>query len=266
MLSPDEAELAWAEHHLPIFSAQASFHEFAKQAWVQIEGPTTPFIDGWHIEAICEHLEAVASGQIKNLIINIPPRCCKSSLVSVMFPAWVWLKRPETKFLCASYALSLSVRDSVKCRRLVDSPWYKARWGHMFRLVSDQNTKIRFENDKNGYRIATSTGGTATGEGGDILLCLPYDSMIMTDIGEIQIGRIVEEEIKCKILSYNHSSDIAEYDDIVAYESNPGKRILEIEIDGHTIECTEDHPVYVEGKGYILAMDVKPGDILICLS
>ena len=87
-----------------------------------------------------------------------------------MWPMWEWLVRPEEKFLCASYSGVLSIRDNLKARRLVQSPWYRERWGHMFMLAGDQNAKQRFENDKTGYRLATSVGGTATGEGGSRLV------------------------------------------------------------------------------------------------
>jgi predicted phage terminase large subunit-like protein len=87
-----------------------------------------------------------------------------------MWPAWEWLTSPEQKFLCASYSGSLSIRDNLKTRRLIQSPWYQERWSHMFALAGDQNAKQRFENDKTGYRLATSVGGTATGEGGSRLL------------------------------------------------------------------------------------------------
>lgn len=151
------------------FKAELSLHEFLRQAWSHIEGEK-PFIDGWHVGAIAEHLEAVANRQIRNLIINIPPRCGKSSLVSVAFPAWLWLHKPNEQFLYASYALSLSLRDSVKCRRLILSPWYQERWGDRYKLVGDQNTKGRFDNTKKGYRISSSAGSSITGEGGSILL------------------------------------------------------------------------------------------------
>lgn len=59
----------------------------------------------------------------------------------------------------------------MKCRRLIDSPWYQSKWSNIFRLTSDQNEKLRFENDRTGYRLATSVGGAATGEGGDRLVC-----------------------------------------------------------------------------------------------
>lgn len=149
--------------------ASASLYEFVRQAWDVVE-PGVKFVPSWHIEAICEHLEAVSSGEIRKLLINVPPRHSKSTLVSVMWPMWEWLTSPSEKFLCASYSGALSIRDNLKARRLVQSPWYQERWGHMFELAGDQNAKQRFENDKTGYRLATSVGGTATGEGGSRLL------------------------------------------------------------------------------------------------
>lgn len=146
--------------------AERCLKDFIRQCWPILE-PSTPFTSGWHIDAICEHLEAVSRGDIRNLLINMPPRHMKSLSVSVAWPVWEWLTRPERRFLFSSYAASLSIRDSLKCRRLIEHPWFQRRWGHVFQLTGDQNAKIRFENDKTGYRIATSVGGSATGEGGD---------------------------------------------------------------------------------------------------
>tara|TARA_R110000772_G_scaffold42363_4_gene98429 strand:+ start:2532 stop:3809 length:1278 start_codon:yes stop_codon:yes gene_type:complete len=94
----------------------------------------------------------------------------KSISVAVALPAWTWTIQPEKRFLFASYASSLSVRDSVKCRRLISSPWYQHHFGDKFVLTGDQNQKQRFENDKTGMRIATSVDGALTGEGGDIIV------------------------------------------------------------------------------------------------
>jgi predicted phage terminase large subunit-like protein len=149
--------------------AESNLYEFVKQSWHVVE-PSIPFIGSWHIEAICEHLEAITSGDIKRLLINIPPRHSKSTIVSVMWPAWEWIVNPQQKFLCASYSGNLSTRDNLKTRRLLQSTWYQDRWKHMFELSGDQNAKQRFENDKTGYRLATSVGGTATGEGGSRLI------------------------------------------------------------------------------------------------
>ena len=148
--------------------AEKRLAEFQRQMWETID--THDYIHGWHIDAICEHLEAVLARDLLRLVINIPPRHMKSINVCVGFPAWSWIREPMTQFLYASYAASLSTRDNMKCRRVIQSPLYQAQWGDRFTLTSDQNTKTRFDNDKGGYRIATSVDGTATGEGGDIIV------------------------------------------------------------------------------------------------
>lgn len=148
---------------------QFKLHEFLKQGWRSIEGDV-PFIDNWHLQAIAEHLEACSRREIKNLIINVPPRSSKTSIVSVAFPVFCWLTDPSLKFIYASYARSLSLEHSLKCRRLIESDWFQSLWGDRFKLTSDQNTKSLFENDHKGYRMSTSVGAAVTGSGGNILV------------------------------------------------------------------------------------------------
>ena len=150
--------------------AEKSLYVFLQQAWRAIEGDT-PFTGGWHIEAIAEHLEACFNRQIQRLLINVPPRSSKSSLVSIAFPAWAWIHNPEEQFIYASYAASLSLAHSLKCRRLIESPWYQNNWGHRVQLSKDQRSKGEFQNTRGGHRIATSVGGSTTGRGGHILVC-----------------------------------------------------------------------------------------------
>jgi len=164
-----------------------SLHEFTKAAWPTIE-PGVPFKDNWHLQAVSEHLQAVKEGEIKRLIINVPPRHMKSISVAVALPAWTWASQSSKKFLFASYAASLSIRDSVKCRRLIDSPWYKAHFGDKFKLTDDQNQKQRFENDQTGYRIATSVGGALTGDGGDIIAIDDPHNSIEADSSKVREG------------------------------------------------------------------------------
>jgi predicted phage terminase large subunit-like protein len=148
--------------------AKRSMHEFIKQCWTTLE-PGRVYKDNWHIQAICEHLEAVISGDIRKLIINIPPRHMKSLTCDVAFPCWAWLQKPHLQFMFASYASSLAIRDSVKCRRLINSSFYQ-NLEPGFEISTDQNQKQRFENSMNGHRISTSVGGALTGEGGDIIV------------------------------------------------------------------------------------------------
>lgn len=145
------------------------FHDFVAAAWPQFEGGR-PFTDGWVIGAVCEHVQAVLEGQIRDLLINYPPRCSKSSIVSVCMQPFDWIHRPQTQYFCAAYSDKLTVRDHVKARRLMESRWYQLRWGDKFQLTDDQNTKVRYDNLQGGYRAASSIDGTVTGDGGDILV------------------------------------------------------------------------------------------------
>jgi len=140
--------------------------QFVKGAWSTVE-PGKQFVGGPHIDAICDHLTFVSLGDIDDLVINIPPRHSKSTIVAVMWPAWEWTWNPSEQWLFTTYAQDLTIRDSVKCRRLIMSPWYRERWADKFHLSGDLNQKKRFDNNHNGYRLATSVGGSATGEGGD---------------------------------------------------------------------------------------------------
>lgn len=161
---------AVTEQQLADERCRRSLHEYMQRAWSVVE--PRPFVNGWHIEAICAHLQAISAGQIQDLIINVPPRHTKSLTVSVMWPSWEWgpNRHPEVRWLTSSYAQPLATRDSVKCRRLIQSSWYQQLWGRRFRLTGDQNAKERYDNDKQGYRLATSVGGGNVGEGGDRLI------------------------------------------------------------------------------------------------
>lgn len=145
-----------------------SFKLFVQNAWPVIE-PQTPFVAGWHIDAICDHLQAASRGEIQRLLINIPPRHMKSIAVSIMWPAWLWTFAPHIRFLTASYGSSLAERDAIRSRDLLRSPWYQQHWPEL-ELKADVNRTNRYENTNTGYRIATSVGGEATGEGGDVII------------------------------------------------------------------------------------------------
>lgn len=148
--------------------ARRRLSEFVRWAW-PILNPTKSVRWGWHLDAICDHLQAVSERQIRNLLVNDPPRCLKSTIAAVCWPAWHWIEWPSEGFITASYVLKLAVRDAVRSRRVMDSPQYRAAWGGRFRLTGDQNEKTRYENDKTGVRLTTSVGG-GTGDGGEFSL------------------------------------------------------------------------------------------------
>ncbi len=160
--------------------------KFVIGAWPLVE--PAPFVDGWVVSALCDHLAALTLGEMRFLLINIPPRHSKSTICSVLWPVWCWLQNPSERFLCASYSLELSARDSAKKRNLIESPWFQERYGKDFKLIVDnnqmlefmresdfalsreQNTKRFFMNNKLGYMLSTATAASTTGHGGSFLM------------------------------------------------------------------------------------------------
>lgn len=141
-----------------------TFREFIPQAWPIIE-PAAKFVSNWHIDCIAEHLEALDAGQIRRLLINMPPRYGKSSLVSVLWPVWSWTDRPWLRWVFCSYSGSLAVKHNRDRRLVIESDWYRERWGNVFSMAEDQNQKNEFQNSLRGAMVATSVGGTITGKG-----------------------------------------------------------------------------------------------------
>lgn len=142
---------------------------FVKQAWSVLE-PGTVFQPTWHVELLCEHLQAVTAGHTRQLVINIPPRYGKSLLVSVFWPVWEWIQHPGHRWLFASFSEALSTKHSIDRRRLIESAWYRDAYGHIVRLASDQRTKTDYHNTRRGSMVSTSLAGSITGKGGNRLV------------------------------------------------------------------------------------------------
>lgn len=149
-------------------AARRSLKAFVQQAWPIIE-PGTPLIWGWSMDAVIEHLEAVSKRDILRLVINVPPGASKSVLTRVMLPTWTWTHSPYHRFLSASYALDLTIRDNLSARRIVSSDWYKDTFG--ISIAEDDGGKVGFSLDSYGSLKAVTVGtGKTTGFRGDTFL------------------------------------------------------------------------------------------------
>lgn len=147
---------------------EMSLLDFSEYCWPVVE-PAIPFVKGWVLEAISEHLEAVTSGDIKRLLINVPPGFTKSLMTDVFWPSWEWgpKNRPSLRYVCASYSNHLTIRDNMRCRNIIVSDRYQRLWGDRFGIDRAQFDKIKFGNNKTGWKLATSIGGVGVGERGD---------------------------------------------------------------------------------------------------
>jgi predicted phage terminase large subunit-like protein len=244
---------------------ELSLAEFVKAAWHVIE-PEQPYVHGWHIDFICAHLEAITRGETldddtyyNRLLINVPPGTMKSLLVGVFWPAWEWgpQSMPSMRYVCASHSLELALRDSLRMRRLVSSEWYQGHWGDTVKLVGDQNAKGKFETTATGSRQACAFTGI-TGYRGDRVICLPYESMVLSSEGWMPIGKIVDERLPVRIAG--HDGDTTTWQEIEEYEKNPAAPLVKIRTANGEFECTGNHLVYVKDKGWIEAEQVCDGD------
>ncbi len=245
--------------------ASTDFRRFMELSWPVVE-PARAFIPNWHMDAMAEHAQAVAEGKIRKLLVTVPPGSSKSIVWAVQWPAWMWVpkRNPGWRSTFASYASTLAERDSVRCRNLLHSVWYRETFRPDWSFATDQNVKSYFVNSAMGHRFSTSVGATATGFRGDAIVCLPAHVKITTDRGPLPIGQIVDGEMPVKVLAFDHESGKPTWSYIERYESSGGRQSVSVRFsDGSSVQCTDDHPVYVAGRGYVDAATLKPGDEVI---
>ncbi len=147
--------------------AEERLNSYTRLLWPVIE-PSVPIVEGWAMDAISEHLEAVTAGQIRRLLINVPPGFRKSLQTCVFWPSWEWgpRGRPDLRYIFIGYRSKLTEGNNIKLRRLVESELYKQLWPHVA-LVGDQNTKGFFETTQTGFALSTSIDGTVMGKRGN---------------------------------------------------------------------------------------------------
>lgn len=156
-------------------SAPGGLMAFIRYYWHVLE-PETPLVEGWTMEAICEHLEAVTDGRITRLLMNVSPGSCKSLIVNVFWPAWEWGPKAlsHLRYVTFSYSASLTMRDNERFRDLIVSREFQELWGKTVRPIKVGAFKI--SNTKQGWKLASSVGGVGTGERGDrIILDDPHN-------------------------------------------------------------------------------------------
>lgn len=215
-----------------------SLYEFSKAAW-HVTNPAFKYVDGWHVACIANHLEAAYYGHIQCLLLNVPSRCMKSTLCNIFFPAWVWAREPHLKFLNIAGSDDLCMRDNLRCRNLITSPWYQKYWGDKVKISRDLNTKGRYTNTAGGEKIIKSILSSSMGEGGNFIIIddgnntddiyyatrREYKNEIIDSTVGIRVDRISEERRGCLI--------------------NIQQRIHQFDLTGHAISKQLDGTVHL---------------------
>lgn len=129
-------------------------------------------VDGWPLEAVCDHLEAVTFGELEppRLLVNVPPGFMKSLIFNCFWPAWEWgpMNLPHLRYVAFSYTATLTARDNRRFLMILESQKYQDLYGDRFKLVKVGEELV--SNDKTGWKLASSVGGVGTGERGNRVL------------------------------------------------------------------------------------------------
>lgn len=146
---------------------QRDFHAFVRRSFRQLRA-SDRFAPNWHVEALCSTLERCRRGEIRRLIINVPPRSLKSHCASIAFPAF-WLgHNPSAEIACVSYGQDFANKLALDCRNVMQSAWYRNVFST--RLSPAKQAVNDFMTTRGGTRLATSIEGGLTGRGADLVI------------------------------------------------------------------------------------------------
>lgn len=225
-----------------------SLADFTKQAWHIIE-PGTPLMWNWHLDTLCGYLEATMDKHVHltRLIINIPPGSLKSVLVSVMFPAWMWIKNPQKRVLGVSNSQDLAIRDSRRTKQIITDEWFTDKWP--LALKADQSAKTNYENEAGGFRVSLGITANITGKRGD---CFTASTLVDTEFGPKLITEINAGDL---VWSWNTKIKQKELQPVEAlYSSQKDAEVITLNLsNGVTITCTPDHKIWTEERGMVKA-------------
>jgi len=220
------------------------------------------FIGGWHIDAIADHLQAVAEDQIKRLLINVPPGTSKSILACVLWPAWLWARDPSLRFLFSSYSEDFTKRDCRRTKALIESDWYRSLFPEV-KLKRDPDTVMEHHTTAEGERHGASTGSGVTGKH---VHCLPAGVRVRTELGDLDIAELVAMRERPRVLSMNHRTGKLEWRRVQAVNESRTNELFEIRTGGgRSLRATGEHPLFVRQRGYRQARDLADGEALLAV-
>lgn len=244
-------------------SARQSLSIFTQKAF-QVASPGDRYIHNWHVDFLASKLEAVLRGDIRRLLVLVPPRSTKSLTVSVAFPAWVLGRIPTFKFIVGSTTQSLATKHSVDTRKVIESDFYRNLFPGT-RLAAGENLKQFFATSAGGFRMTTSTRSTIIGHGADCIIIddphnpemsmvkvekdIEWARQLVTRLNDKRFGRII-----C-VMQRLRFDDLAGY-----YLKQSGWDVIKLPAQLARTEA-EQHYEYAK-LGRIERTTFRPGDLL----
>lgn len=222
--------------------SRESLAYFVRASWNVLE-PGTPLLWNWHMEAVALHVQAVMEGwarskadpsyvaPIQNLMINVPPGTAKSRIVSVCAVAWAWLHWPSLRLLCLSVNPDVATRDSMLCRELLGSEWYRRTFTPSWTFADDQNAKRYFKNTAGGWRKAAGATATIVGDRADgLLIDDPNDPKDVSDVA-------------LKSVTFNYDTSIGNrLNDLrISFRIGIQQRVHELDFTAHVMKTGDWH-------------------------
>ena len=259
----DIAKLQTSKAQIERAICQKSFYQFIQRFWdVVIKADP---VWNWHIKYIADELQIVAERvflglpKLYDVDINVPPGSTKTTICSIMYPAWIWTRMPSARVIGASYAHTVAMDNSRKSRLIIESAKYRELFPEV-QIRDDQNTKGFYETNQGGDRIAVGAEGAITGRHGHFLLTddpiNPREARSETEIknvntwmGETLATRKVDKKVSVMILIMQrlHQNDPTGVSLENADESNPVKHICLPADDSYPIKPLKLKRKYVQG-------------------
>jgi hypothetical protein len=144
--------------------AEQDLLAFIRMMWPVIE-PMQPLVEGWVLDLLCDVLTAITDEEIQppRVCINVPPGSTKSTLLNVLWPAWEWgpVNRPSLRYMSASYSTGVPIRDNLRFATIITHPVYQQCWGDRVKVTRQGAEMV--SNNKTGWKMVTSTGGSCRG-------------------------------------------------------------------------------------------------------
>ena len=208
-----------------------------------------------HLLILSDKLTQVAAGDLKRLMVFMPPRSGKSQLISQFFPAWYLGHHPDNRIILTSYEADFAATWGWKARSVFEE-FAPDIFGLSMR--GDSSARNRWDiTDHVGGMNTAGVGGAITGKGAN---CLIGSTPIITSDGTKTIESITQMRNMPHILAYNHTTSRLEWCRIIATKAST-KPILEIEtVRGRKIRTTREHRVFVDQQGYTEAYRLCEGD------